>query len=148
MAKNLTPEIAKLLGVGIGEEFKIRDTILNKMYGNEYRFYENNLQYFSDDKYGWCNASYETLTYLIYGDYEIIKLPWKPKINDEYWTFDSMCYTEQCKTRFVWDIISDKWINHPSEIALLEKGWIFRTYEEAKEALPKVAEELGVEYEV
>ena len=42
----------------------------------------------------------------------------------------------------------DWWIEGPCCYALLEKGWVYRTQEEAKSALPKVAKELGVEYEL
>ena len=34
----------------------------------------------------------------------------------------------------------------PRDCALLDKGWVFRTKEEAEAALPKVAAEMGVEY--
>lgn len=36
----------------------------------------------------------------------------------------------------------------PNEYALLDKGWVFHTKEEDKAALPAVAKEMGVEYEI
>lgn len=36
----------------------------------------------------------------------------------------------------------------PNEYALLDKGWVYRTKEEAEAALPKVATEIGVKYEL
>ena len=36
----------------------------------------------------------------------------------------------------------------PNEYALLDKGWVYRTCKEAQAALPKVAAEMGVEYEL
>ena len=40
------------------------------------------------------------------------------------------------------------WAGSPNGYALLEKGWIYRTQEEAEAALPAVAAEMGVEYEL
>ena len=44
---NYIPEIAKMLGVEIGEEFRLRDISKTKtiLQGIKYRFNENNLQY-------------------------------------------------------------------------------------------------------
>lgn len=73
MAKNLIPEIAKMLGVELGEEFKIE------------------------------------------GD------------NRTYWfDLDGL----------------------PNEYALLDKGWVYRSQAEAEAALPAVAAEMGVRYEL
>ena len=35
-----------------------------------------------------------------------------------------------------------------NEYALLDKGWVYRSKEEAEAALPAVAKEMGVEYEL
>ena len=80
------------------------------------------------------------MLWLINGEEEIVKLPWKPKKGETYFTFE---------------LLNGKWVVHslwcsgfPSEYALLEKGWVYRTREEAEAALPKVAAEMGVEYEI
>ena len=40
------------------------------------------------------------------------------------------------------------WLDGPIDLALLGKGWVYRTEEEAAAALPKVAAEIGVEYKL
>lgn len=130
---NLIPEICKMLGVELGEEFKVK--------GREYIFHfvDNGLIVYRTDgsilPYENCLAHF---LWLINGEEEIVKLPWKPKKGETYYTFE---------------LVGGKWIVHllwwdgtPNGYALLDKGWIFRTQKEAEAALPKVAKKLGVEY--
>lgn len=72
MAKNLMPEVARMLGVEIGEEFKIKELV-----GLTYKFddkglrliYDNHMAIFVTD------ASATTVCGLLNGEYEIEKLP-------------------------------------------------------------------------
>lgn len=135
MAKNLIPEIARMLGVEIGEEFKIKE------YGERiYRFDNSGLQLIYDNGVRNLNTTTNmALSGLLSGDFEIVKLQWKPKEGEDYYSF--CCYHKWC----IWQ---QQWSNHPFDLALLEKGWIYRTRKEAEAALPKVAAEIGVEYEI
>ncbi len=128
MAKNLIPEIVKMLGVGIGEEFKIE--------GNN-RIYKFDLNGLHSEH---CEMEAVALWAIVCGDMEIVKLPWKPKKGDVYYTFELLWGK--------WVVRSLWWAGVPCNYALLDKGWVFRTKEEAKAALPKVAAEMGVEYEL
>ena len=132
---NLIPEIAKMLGVELGEEFEIK--------GREYIFHfvDNGLIAYRADgsvlPYKNCLAHF---MWLINGEEEITKLPWKPKKGETYYTFE---------------LLSGKWVVHllwwagsPNGYALLEKGWVYRTKEAAEAALPTVAAEMGVKYEL
>lgn len=135
MSKNLIPEIAKMLGVELGEEFKVK--------GREYIFHfvDNGLIAYRTDgsvlPYENCLAHF---LWLINGEEEIVKLPWKPKKGDAYYTFEVF--------RGKWVVRSLWWTEAPCNYALLDKGWVFRTKEEAEDALPKVAAKIGVEYEI
>ncbi|WP_304106919.1 hypothetical protein [Phascolarctobacterium succinatutens] len=82
------------------------------------------------------------------GEEEIVKMPWKPKFKETYWTFDGLRYTVQNETRIIWEVTSEEWWGAPLESALLDKGWVYRTCAEAEAALPAVAKEMGVEYEL
>ena len=75
---------------------------------------------------------------LVMGKEEIVKLPWKPKMYEEYWTFG--------KLGKQWTVGTLSWKELPYEILLLSKGWVYRTRAEAKTALPAVAKEMGVEF--
>lgn len=136
MAKNLIPEIAKLLGVEVGEEFKVK--------GDDeqtYRFDADGLKVIYSclrkKRGAFANAM---LGSLLAGEEEIVKIPWKPKKGDGYYTFEIF--------RGKWVVRSLWWTGAPCTYALLDKGWVFRTKEEAEDALPKVAAEMGVEYEL
>ena len=133
MAKNLIPEICKMLGVELGEEFKIK--------GREYIFHfvDNGLIAYRTDgsvlPYENCLAHF---LWLINGEEEIVKLPWKPKKGECYYTFVLMGDK--------WGVGSLRWDGFPNEYALLDKGWAYRTRAEAEAALPAVAKEMSVEY--
>lgn len=141
MAKNLIPEIAKMLGVELGEEFKVKgDDELT------YIFTDDGLKITYD---GGIDGDIEiaqiainsAFAALANGKDEIVKLPWKPKIYDIYWTFKAAHID-------VWCITEARWMNNPNDVAAFKNGWVYRTQEEAKSALPKVAAELGVEYKL
>lgn len=68
---NCMEDIAKMLGVELGEEFKVTDDEFWI-----YRLTQNGMQY--RNKSGWHS---ETVIFsrLLSGRTEIIKLPWKPK---------------------------------------------------------------------
>lgn len=136
MSKNLIPQIAQMLGVELGEEFKI-----DKYDGLIFKFVDNKLMTTRPDYKGatWVTP-YATFNELVGGEVGVIKLPWKPQMFETYRSFDIVygklvvCYL--------------KWTGLPYQYALLDKGWVYRTKEEAQAALPKVAAELGVEYEL
>ena len=144
MAKNLIPEIAKMLGVEIGEKFKIKcageSCVARGVHGKF--FFKKDGLYMNDDSDVTKN---EFLPFIFRGDFEIVKLPWKPKFNEKYYTF---CRVFRYQEFDGWSIATYNWANTPMDVALLKASWVFRTREEAEEALPKVAEELGVEYEL
>lgn len=145
MAKNLIPEIAKMLGVELGEEFKVRRIFGGSPNNKIYHFGTKELFYTHEKNQNKIKDEY-TLTELINGDCEIIKLPWKPALNERYWMFTVRgCLEPSSRT---WSVRPGIWGNHPIDIAMLEKGWVYRTRAEAEAALPKVAAEMGVEYEL
>ena len=135
MSKNLIPEIAKMLGVEIGEEFKIKGRE-----GVIYKFIVDGLIVGDDDVEKVYTTANMPLIGLIRGDIEIVKLPWKPKKGDVYSTFGRL--GDKWVVRSLW------WGGFPEEYALLDKGWVYRSEKEAQAALPKVAAEIGVEYKI
>ena len=139
MAKNLIPEIARMLGVELNEEFKIKGRE-----GAIYKFIVDGLLVSYDDAEKVYTATHVPLVGLVRGDIEIVKLPWKPKKGETYYTFVLMVVLMGDK----WVVRSSQWGGLPNEYALLDKGWVYRTEAEAQDALPKVAAEMGVDYEL
>lgn len=136
MSKNLIPQIAKMLGVELGEAFKVK--------GDDettYIFTDDGLKLTYDGGIGIVEISSDVaFAALVNGKDEIVKLPWKPKKGDVYFTFELLGGK--------WVVRSFWWGGFPNEYALLDKGWVYRTKEEAEAALPKVATEIGVKYEL
>lgn len=136
MSKNLIPEIAKMLGVELGEEFEIKGRK-----GVAYKFIIDELIVSGSNnaEHGYTSANM-VLVSLVRGDAEIVKLPWKPKKGDAYYTFVLM------GDKWGVSVGSLHWGGFPNEYALLDKGWVYRSRAEAQTALPAVAAEMGVEY--
>lgn len=118
MAKNYMPEIAKMLGVEVGEIFKMTD------YNSLYRFTERGLEF--KGTAGWCLS--ERIEWLLTGRNEILKLPWQPKEGDNYY---------HPASNFK-DIYYAGWGNTIFDIALREAGMAFKTKEECEAALPNM----------
>lgn len=139
MSKNLIPQIAQMLGVELGEEFKVVHKVVYKT-GFEIMCNFTKEGVFVHEE--GCSGKYdkELLADIICGKAEIVKLPWKPKKGETYYTFELLGDT--------WVVRSFWWGGFPNEYALLDKGWVYRSQAEAEAALPKVATEMGVEYEI
>lgn len=131
MAKNLIPEIAHMLGVELGKEFKVE---------GDNRTYWFDLDGLRSGKYVVDYEDDAMLHDLLCGKAEIVKLPWKLKEGDVYYTFDL--------SGDKWVVRSSWWGGFPNEYTLLDKGWVYRSQAEAEAALPAVAAEMGVRYEL
>lgn len=140
MAKNLIPNIVRMLGVEIGEEFKVK--------GDEemtYSFTDDGLRvtYGSDIEISQISTNSAFIA-LLNGKDEIIKLPWRPRNGEPFWTFTNICYSGFNK----WECCIHSWQGEVKDFARYKCGWVFRTREEAEAALPAAAEEMSVKYEL
>lgn len=136
MAKNLIPEIAKMLGVELGEAFKVKGD--NEL---TYRFDSDGLELTHNSGIELAKTSANVaFVDLVNGKDEIIKLHYRPDYRQMYWTFGLK--------DGIWVVVPREWEDYPAEILLADKGWVFHTEKEAQAALPAVAKELGVEYEI
>lgn len=134
MAKNLMCEICKMLGVELGEEFKV---VYKTGFEIICNFTKEGVFVHKGDS---GRYEKELLADIICGRTEIVKLPWKPKIGEEFYTFTLVQYK--------WAVRTDWWSEGPYCCAMFDKGWVYRTKKEAEAALPAVAAEMGVEYEL
>lgn len=128
---NLISQIAQMLGVEIGEKFKVKG--YNEL---TYMFDADGLKesFSNRPKEEWTFAN-AALGSLLAGKLEIIKLPWKPKEGEIFYSFDTI--------HGKWFVCSDMWAGAPCNYALLDKGWVYLTKEEALAALPVIAREVG-----
>ena len=118
MAKNLISEIAKLLGVELGEEFIIenadrKETVVLGMDGLHV-IQPNNVVGPDHGK---------LLSKVLQGLYEVKKLPWEPVKGDKYF-FPSL--PKNCVVKLIWT-------DNTYDYALKALGMVYRTREEAQE---------------
>lgn len=128
-----------MLGVKIGEEFKV----VSKE-GNEQICNFTMAGLFEHDNKESGSYNKELLAEIVCNNAEIVKLPWKPKFGEKYYSFGGRFIGDPS----IWIVVDVIWDGLAYDIAMYEKGWVYRTQEEAKAALPKVAAEMGVEYEL
>lgn len=115
MAKNYMAEVAKMLGVEFGEEFKVAER------GCSY-----DTLYYLDSRGAWDadgQVADAIIPALMTGFYEIVKIPWKPKYGDNYF--------------YLWlstkKIYGDCWTGNTYDYAIYNLGMCYRTQEEASE---------------
>ena len=137
MSKNLILQIVEMLGLQLGEEFKVKTRG-----GNEYICNFIMAGLFEHDNKESGSYNKELLAEMLCGHAEIIKLPWKPKKDETFYTFGIHA------TENKWVVVSCKWWDNVKNLALYRLGWIYHSQKEAEAALPNIATEMGVSYEL
>lgn len=116
MAKNLMPEIAALLGVEVGEEFKLKGLRSRWIY----KFTEDSFLCRLDN-FRWESAFY-MMEDILHGTVEIEKLPWVPKHGECY-------YCPSIRQR---KVMQPMWAGDTRDYAMKALGMIYRTKAEAE----------------
>ena len=118
---NKMTEVAKLLGVEIGEVFFIREHPSDsKMY---LKFTENGLER-SLDKDSWAKAAGWVWELIITGALKINKLPWRPSRDDAYYMPSIISIGKYIKLF---------WTGSKNDEDSYQQGLVFRTEKEAVE---------------
>lgn len=138
MSKNLLPEIAKMLDVEMYEKFKIEGMSSDLVFRIGVDGLEMERFDYAEDDRIWVTLASCNFVDLLTGKAKIVKLPWKPAYRQKYWTFGLK--------DGIWVVLPREWEDYPAEILLADKGWTYRTREEACAALPGAAKEIGVEF--
>lgn len=123
MAKNYMADVAKMLGVELGEEFNLNNG------ETKYKFTENGFYFHAPD--GWWTCSNVMLPRILRGNVEVVKLPWQPKVGDVYYR------PRDYHTAFS-EAVTDFWRDTVNDFALKEAGMVFRSKEECEAALPEL----------
>ena len=116
---NLMSEVAKMLGVEIGEEFIIENadhkkTVVLAMDGLRVPF-SHGMAEMDDGR---------LLLKVLEGHYEVKKKPWKPKNGDKFYTIG---FSDVTKPYITWYI----WSGHAVDYTRLKLGLAYRTEKEA-----------------
>ena len=134
MRNNYMAEVAKLLGVELGESFEITSNTQGD-YHNYYRFTENNCLEISDDGVEWkTTIAAVLLKHILMGDIRIVKLPWKPQEGDRYY-FPCPASIEK------WDYST--WSERDVDYYRLNYGFVCKTMEEAIALTEKMLEAIN-----
>lgn len=116
MAKNYMAEVAKMLGVEIGEEFTVPNKVATLKISAK-----DGLMYKFKDEGEWQSGASD-LQDLLIGEVEIVKLPWKPKNKEGY--YYPNVYNQE--------VFYDFWVGTTTNYAMYNLGMCYRTREEAE----------------
>lgn len=122
MSENHIADVAKILGVELGEKFDLikHDVDMD----NPYYLTEQGL---FDNKNKICPSF--MISEIIFGHLEIIKKPWKPQTDDKYYYIEA---TLDCNHIDVWQEI---WKNTTVDMERYAVGNFFKTREEASNSV-------------
>lgn len=141
---NLIPKICELLGVEIGEEFNAKHANIEKILTNS-KEEPAIFKFGNDGLYAKCSDGSGDFFLIgmgnfLKGDYEIVKLPFEPKENEEYWSVIfspfSINRKELSVNRYIWQE------NYSCHYELKYCGNCFRTEAEAERHRFEIYEKL------
>ena len=139
MRNNYMAEVAKLLGVELGESFKITSDTQGD-YHNYYRLTENNCLEMSDDGVEWkMTTAAVLLKHILMGDIRIVKLPWRPwrpQIREKYYVPRIAIRPYDRHYWYYWD-------NSGVDIKRYDMGIVCKTPEEAIALTEKMLEAIN-----
>ncbi|MCB6570007.1 hypothetical protein LI142_10900 [Eubacterium limosum] len=124
MEKNYIPEVARMLGVEIGEEFDILDENGDARGWNSHKFTkEMMVNCMGGEARGWL------VYYLLTGEYTLQKRPWRPKEGEGYYYIRS---TDGFLSRSTFHNVD------ADDLALLNMGNCFPSKDAAEAAVPEM----------
>ncbi|MBU5306078.1 hypothetical protein [Eubacterium callanderi] len=123
MSKNYMPEVARMLGVEIGEEFDILVNEMEMLVHGPYKIIDNAIV-----DYVGCKTK-NLLCGLLTGEYTLQKCPWRPKEGEGYYYIRSTDGFLSRSTFHNADTV---------DLALLNMGNCFPSKDAAEEAVPKM----------
>lgn len=127
MSKNYMAGVAELLGVELGEVFKISDDNCTGSF--YYQLTKENGIKYSKDNINWKRGMEMILIDILLGYVRISKLPWKPTKGEKY-------YVPNIFVQDLWAYYS--WNDDAYDEELYKRGVVFKTTEEAITAAEKM----------
>ena len=122
MSKNLMPEVLKMLGVTYGEDFKLQAPD-PELYKNYSFYFDKDCELYIVNNLNGSTGNFSAMLHSIMrGYYKIIKIPWRPKEGDKY-------YSISLPTK---SICVEIWHNETSDYALKALDMVYRSAEEAE----------------
>ena len=118
-------EVAKMFGLELEEHFHIT----KKSYENTvYKFTKDGVAFYDNKLRTWYE-SVGALAGILTGETEVVKLPWKPKMDEKYYI----------PSIFDWDFYKyNFWLNDECDEKYYKRGLVFKTKEEAIDMAKKM----------
>lgn len=123
MGKSYMPEVAKMLGVELGEEFEVSG------YKEKFKFDKSGLRILYIDRLE--GMADQTLYKLLNGTAEIVRRPWRPKMGESYWTVQVCRNLQSHVDEFIFN-------EDQADIDSILMGNCFPSREAAFAAAPKI----------
>lgn len=126
---NYMEQVAKMLGVEIGEKFQVTEKRGEKDFlisGDFITFYDG-IHHRSAD--GFHNSDTRILSDILTGEYTIKKIPFKPSLNEKYWAFQ--CTQGEVELQYL------KWRDDHIDNTLYKIGDCYPTQEAAEQHIPQ-----------
>ena len=122
---NHMEDVAKMFGLELEEHFHIT----KKSYENTvYKFTKDGVAFYDNKLRTWYE-SVGALAGILTGETEVVKLPWKPKMDEKYYI----------PSIFDWDFYKyNFWLNDECDEKYYKRGLVFKTKEEAIEMAKKM----------
>lgn len=132
---NYYKQVAEMLGVELGEEFRLKENKTKNIVMPRYKITQEEGLMYSVNRNEFERST--ILISIINGSYSVAKLPWKPKNDETYWWY-SMC----SKTS-----ISGIFTGSTSDLIFWKAGNCFKTEKEAQSKGKEIMEQIRKEYE-
>ena len=132
---NYYKKIAEMLGVELGEEFRLKENKTKNIVRPRYKITQEEGLMYSINRNEFDRST--ILLAIINGSYSVVKLPWKPKKDDQCWF-----YTAAWNEATFW-----KWEGDYTDLMLWKVGNCFKTKEEAEVKGKEMVEAIKKEYE-
>lgn len=132
---NYYKKIAEMLGVELGEEFRLKENKTKNIVIPRYKITQEEGLMYSVNRNEFDRSV--SLMSIINGSYSVVKLPWKPKKGEAYWF-----YSETLQHAF-----SSEWTGSLCDLLYWKSGNFFKTKKEANEKGYVFWKELEKEYE-
>lgn len=136
---NYYKQFAEMLGLELEQEFVLTDVDGNRKDQFTYKITEDGFLSKPQASVNWSVMSVCTFTIvnLLSGNIKAVPKPWKPKINERYWSYSGMF---DRGTRCTW-------LNSANDLMLWKVGNCFKTKEEAETKGGEIIEALRKDYE-
>lgn len=129
---NYFKQVAEMLGVKPGEEFKVKWKSGINFTNSKYCFTEEGI-----NEVGTTWFAHGIFADILSGKAEIVKLPWKPYLTEEYYVYST--YTNSSRRA--------RWRGLTEDLLCWKLGNCFKTREEAENKGKEIMEQIEKEFE-